>query len=191
MQHPQRENTTRDDLRRFRELDIDCSAIGLLQDGGEFAYFCTPVDAEFVGRVGCDGIHFVLLPGDERVFCVDPSMEYSDETVLLVGETFREFLSFVLYCRGADRLSQLHWMEREQFQESLREDFRWLQEDRGRQEKNAAALDAIAQAFDLTPADPFERVRALQSGFDPSVLRFSDAYYDTLGLERPNEEDFL
>ena len=28
-------------------------------------------------------------------------------------------------------------------------------------------------------------LEVLQTGFDPSVLNFSDAYYDTLGLEKP------
>ena len=66
---------TRDDLKAFRALDIDFDSIGLLQSGSEdFAYFCTPADAEFVGRIGCDGVHFILLPGDERVYCVDPAM---------------------------------------------------------------------------------------------------------------------
>ena len=60
---------SREDLKRFRGLEIDFDSIGLLQDGAEdFAYFCTPVDAELVGRVGCDGIHFILLPGVERVY---------------------------------------------------------------------------------------------------------------------------
>ena len=48
---------TRDDLKRFRSLDIDFESIGLLQSGADgFAYFCTPTDAEFVGRIGCDGV---------------------------------------------------------------------------------------------------------------------------------------
>ena len=176
---------TRDDLKHFRGLDIDFSTIGLLQDGGEFAYFCTPVGAEFVGRVGCDGIHFVILPGDERVFCVDPSMEYSDQFVLLVGESFRQFLTFVLFCRGAERLSQLHWMEEEQFRQSLQDDAAWVRENRALQERQNAALAALSREFDLTPADPYETIRFLQAGFDPSVLHFSDEYYDVLGLERP------
>ena len=48
-----------------------------------------------------------------------------------------------------------------------------------------AILDVVAQEFDLTPADPFEKVKTLQAEFDPSVLNFSDEYYDVLGLERP------
>ena len=174
---------TRDDLKRFQGLDIDFSAIGLMPQEN-FAYFCTPVNAEYVGWVGCDGIHFILLPGDERVFCVDPSMEYSDEYVLLVGGNFREFLSFVLYCRGADRLSQIHWMDKEQFCQSLKDDEEWVRKDEGLWLRRNTALAAITREFDLVPADPFETVKALQAGFDPSVLKFSDEYYDVLGLER-------
>ena len=89
---------TRDDLKRFRELDINFDSIGLLQSGADdFAYFCTPTDAEFVGRIGCDGVHFILLPEDERVFCVDPSMGERGTYVLPVASDFREFLSYVLY----------------------------------------------------------------------------------------------
>lgn len=175
---------TRDDLKRFQALDIDFSAIGLMQEEN-FAYFCTPIGAEYVGWVGCDGIHFVLLPGDEQVFCIDPSMEYSDICVLLVGSDFREFLSFLLYCQGADRLSQIHWMDEVQFRQSLADDEEWVRKDKALSAKKDTALSAIAREFDLIPADPFEKVKALQAGFDPSVLQFSDEYYDVLGLERP------
>ena len=56
---------TRDDLARLRALDIDFESIGLLEPGvSQEPYFCTPLGAEHVGRTGCDGVHFVLLPGD-------------------------------------------------------------------------------------------------------------------------------
>ena len=77
---------TRDDLRTFRELDIDFEALGLLQEGGaDFTYFCTPTGAELVGRIGCDGVHFVLLPGNEGVYCVDPAFGEGGTYVLPVG----------------------------------------------------------------------------------------------------------
>ena len=92
---------TRDDLKAFRALDIDFDSIGLLQSEAEdFAYFCTPADAEYVGRIGCDGVHFILLPGDERVYCVDPAMGEEGKYVLPVAGSFREFLSFVLFLSG-------------------------------------------------------------------------------------------
>lgn len=181
---------TRDDLKRFRALDISFDSIGLLQSGADdFAYFCTPVDAEFVGRIGCDGVHFILLPGDERVFCVDPSMGERGTYVLPVASDFREFLSFVLYCQDANPLSQIYWMTRKQYKELAAEDAA------ARENENQArffaqkdrALSAIVKEFSLTPIDPFKKVKAMQAKFDPLVLNFSEEYYDTVGYVRPEE----
>lgn len=177
---------TRDDLKAFRALDIDFESIGLLQSGAEdFAYFCTPADAEFVGRIGCDGVHFILLPGDERVYCVDPAMGEEGKYVLTVAGDFREFLSFVLFCQDANPLSQIWWMTEEQFRNLLAEDAAasWP----GSEEyfaKKEAALAKIAEAFGVAPIEPYARAKVLQAAFNPSALNFSDEYYDTLGIER-------
>lgn len=183
---------TRDDLRRFRALDIDFDSIGLLQNGGEdFAYFCTPTDAEFVGRIGCDGVHFILLPGDERVFCVDPSMGERGTYVLPVASDFREFLSFVLYCQDANPLSQIYWMNRKQYQELAAEDAAARENEYQSKffEEKDKALDAIVKEFNLTPVDPFKKVKAMQKKFDPAVLSFSEEYYDAVGYERAEETE--
>ena len=183
---------TRDDLKRFRELDINFDSIGLLQSGADdFAYFCTPVDAEFVGRIGCDGVHFILLPEDERVFCVDPSMGERGTYVLPVASDFREFLSFVLYCQDANPLSQIYWMTRKQYDELAAEDAA------ARGNENMAkffaqkdkALAAVVNEFNLTPVDPFKKVKAMQKKFDPAILNFSEEYYDAVGYERPEEQN--
>lgn len=179
---------TRDDLKTFHELDIDFDSIGL-DWGGEFVpYFCTPVDAEYVGRIGCDGVHFVLLPGDEKVYCVDPWGGEGQE-VLPVGENFREFLSFLLCVRSATPLAEIKGLDEDGFRRMLQKnaaredsDAEWMGELLA---KTEAALSAVARKFDLTPADPFEKVKTMQAEFDPSVLNFSDEYYDVLGLENP------
>ncbi len=177
---------TRDDLKAFRALDIDFDSIGLLQSEAEdFAYFCTPADAEYVGRIGCDGVHFILLPGDERVYCVDPAMGEEGKYVLPVAGSFREFLSFVLFCQDANPLSQIWWMTEEQFRNLLAEDAAasWP----GSEEyfaKKEAALAKIAEAFGVAPIEPYARAKVLQAAFNPSALNFSDEYYDTLGIER-------
>ena len=159
---------TRDDLRTFRALDIDFDSIGLEPNAGTVPYFCTPVDAEDVGSIGCDGIQFVLLPGDEAVYCVDPSMGGIGTYVLPVGSDLREFLSFVLYCHDANPLSQIYFLSEERFQMFAADE----------------ALEKIAEVFGIAPIEPYARVKALQEAFDPSVLNFSDEYYDTLGIER-------
>lgn len=179
---------TRDDLARFRGLDIDFGSIGLEWSGNDVFYFCTPTDAEFVGWTGSDGVHFILLPGDERVFCVDPSMGEPGTHVLPVAEDFLQFLSFILYCRDACPLAELRWLEENRFRQALREDAeaRWPGCE-SLFEKRTAALAAIAAAFPVAPADPYAKVKALQAGFDPSTLNFSDEYYDVLSIERESK----
>ena len=174
--------STRDDLARFAALPIDHEAIGLMEPGvPQEPYFCDPVDREDVGRLGCDGIHFILLPGDERVFCVDPAMGEPGTYVLPVAEDFRQFLSFVLFCGGASPIAQIWWLSRSRFDALLTEDRRtaWPERD--------AALGAVSAAFGLEAADPYEAVKELQAGFDPTCLRFSAEYYDILGLEGPEQ----
>lgn len=174
---------TWDDLRRFRALPIDHGAIGLEWDGNDVPYFCTPAGAEFVGRIGCDGVHFIVLPGDERIFCVDPAMGEPGTYVLPVAEDFKQFLSFVLFCRDASPISQIWWLEEKRFRQLLAEDEKWTGSG-DYQRKKEAALAAVQKNFAAAPADPFYKVKELQAGFNPSVLRFSDEYYDVLGLTR-------
>lgn len=177
---------TRDDLKTFHGLDIDFDSIGL-DWGGEFVpYFCTPVDAEEVGSIGCDGIQFVLLPGDEAVYCVDPSMGEEGKYVLPVGSDFREFLSFVLYCHDANPLSQIYFLTEERFQQFAADEAEARESGELEElfEAKDAALAVIAETFGLEPVEPYEKVKALQAAFDPSTLHFSDEYYDVLGIGR-------
>lgn len=178
--------STREDLARLCTLPIDFEAVGLMEPGvPQEPYFCTPVGAEYVGRLGCDGGHFILLPGDERVFCVEPSMGEPGTYVLPVGADLREFLAFLLFCRDANPLSQLSWMDEGQFRALLAEDraASWAGCE-GFFARKEAALAAIAAEFALEPRDPFAPLKAIQAAFDPVVLHFSDEYYDTLGIER-------
>lgn len=105
--------------------------------------------------------------------------------MLPVAEDMRQFLSFVLYCRDASPIVQIWWLEEERFRQLLEEDaqVRWPGCEPSLVKKESA-LSAIGEAFGLTPADPYGPVQALQADFDPGILRFSDEYYDVLGLER-------
>lgn len=178
--------SSREDLRRFYALRIDHSALGLEPwPEGHGGYFCTPAGAEVFGGPGVDGVHYILLPEDERVFRVDPGMGEPGTYVLPVAENFREFLAFLLYCRDESPLAQLRRLDEEKFRGLLAENAqnRWP----GCEEtfaKRDAAL-AAAKAFGLEPRDPFRKVKALQGAFDPAGLTFSREYYDTLGLEHP------
>ena len=180
---------TREDFQRLLALPVDLSTIGLEQSEN-VPYFCTPEEAEYVGWIGCDGVHFILLPGDERVYCVDPAMGEEGTYVLPVAENFRQFLSFVLFCRDANPISQIWWLPEDRFRQLLAEDTAAHWEDCEEfLARKADTLSAIAESFGLEPEDPYGPVKAMQAAFDPSVLVFSDEYYDVLGLENPRHPE--
>ena len=104
--------------------------------------------------------------------------------VLPVAEDFHTFLAYLLFCRDANPLSQIWWMEEKQFRDMLAENVSWegCEEFFARKDRTLATL---SRTFGLTSQDPWEMVKALQGRFDPSVLTFSPEYYNVLGLEQP------
>ncbi len=177
---------TRDDLKQFCGMKINFAAVGLMDPGvPQVPCFCDPVNGEPVGRLGCDGVHFILLPGDERVFCVDPAMGEPGTYVLPVAQDFRQFLSFVLFCGDAGPISQIWWMEESQFRALLAGEKAARPEQADLLRWKEETLRAVAAAFRLEPVDPYGPVRALQADFDPTLLRFFPSYYDAVGLEVP------
>ena len=183
--------STRKDIQTFFSLPLDFSLLELEPETGAdpVRYFCTPENAEFIGWGG-SGTHFVLLPGDETVYCVEPELAGEGTFVLPVGADFREFLSHLLYCKGTSPLAQIFLLDEARFRKLLRDNgantWPGCAEDLRRLDVSLALL---AETFGLQPQDPFDRVKALQASFDPSVLEFSDEYYDTLGLENPRHPE--
>lgn len=179
--------STREDVKTFFGLPLDFSMLELEPETGAdpVRYFCTPENAEIIGWGSC-GTHFVLLPGDEAVYCVEPEMAEEGTFVLPVGADFREFLSHLLYCKCTSPLAQIFMLDATRFRKLLEDNdantWPGCEEDF---KSRDASLDLLAETFHIRSRDPFQRVKELQSGFDPSVLNFSDAYYDTLGLEKP------
>ena len=179
--------STREDVKTFFGLPLDFSMLELEPETGAdpVRYFCTPENAEIIGWGSC-GTHFVLLPGDEAVYCVEPEMAEEGTFVLPVGADFREFLSHLLYCKCTRPLAQIFMLDATRFRKLLEDNdantWPGCEEDF---KSRDASLDLLAETFHIRSRDPFQRVKELQTGFDPSVLNFSDAYYDTLGLEKP------
>ena len=207
--------STREDVKTFFGLPLDFSMLELEPetDADPVRYFCTPENAEIIGWGSC-GTHFVLLPGDEAVYCVEPELAEEGTFVLPVGADFREFLSHLFYCKCTSPLAQIFmlrvgayfrvlvsllvscycswclayvfWLDATRFRKLLEDNAAntWpgCEEDF---KSGDASLDLLAETFHIRSRDPFQRVKELQTGFDPSVLNFSDAYYVTLGLEKP------
>lgn len=176
--------SAREDVKTFLSLPIEFSAIELEPCPGAEPYFCTPADAEIIGWL--NGTHFILLPGDETVYCVEPELGEEGTFVLPVGRDFREFLSFLLYCKCTSPISQIFTLDEPGFRRLLQENAKntWPGcEETFRSRDRALAL--LAETFGIQTQDPYAAVRAMQAVFDPSALVFSDKYYDVLGLENP------
>jgi hypothetical protein len=167
-------------FNRFRALPFSKDAIGLGRSDSDVKYFCTPVDAEVIGWLGVDGIHFCFIPSIsyDIVFAVSP-MPCGEHYVEPIARNFQEFLSLVIFCKGASPLEQIYWMEEEQFSELLKleEENTWLARD--------AALNTLCKEFGIeAQSNTYQYVRCLQANFDHSTIPFSDEYYDTLGIEK-------
>ena len=183
--------STREDVKTFFGLPLDFSMLELEPetDADLVRYFCTPENAEIIGWGSC-GTHFVLLPGDEAVYCVEPELADEGTFVLPVGADFREFVSHLLYCKCTSPLAQIFMLDATRFRKLLEDNAAntWPGCEEGFKSGDAS-LALLAETFGVQPKDPFDRVKALQAAFDPSVLEFSDEYYDTLGLENPRHPE--
>ena len=95
-----------------------------------------------------------------------------------------------LFCKCTSPLAQIFMMDEARFRKLLADNAAntWpgCEEDFKRRD---VSLAAVAETFGIQPRDPFQRVKALQTIFDPSVLVFSDEYYDTLGLDNPRHPE--
>ena len=156
-----------DVLEKFKNLDEDLSLIGLEKSDYEVEYFCTPVGAKIIGWE-CEGIHYCFIEGlGETVFAVNPETA-EEHYVRPLAENFEKFIS------GWNKEQFLNFLENDG---SDFEDFA---------EKRQAVLNKIQTELEIEPMkNPFEYVKKIQAEFDYSKIKFSEEYYDVLGLEIP------
>lgn len=167
-------------FKRFQAFQFAKDAIGLGWNDSDMEYFCTPVDAEVIGWLGVDGIHFCFIPSIsfEMVFAVSP-MPCGEHYVEPIARNFQEFLSLVLFCKDTSPLEQICWMGEEQFLELLK------LEEGNRYSAQKAALNILRTEFGIeVKPNAYQYVKSLQANFDYSTIPFSEDYYDALGIER-------
>lgn len=169
---------------RYRELMLDGSWIGLEAPNPNDAgpYFCTPVGAQIIGWD--NGIHYCFLDGfGQMVFCVNPE-PCGEQYVYPLARDFRDFLRLILAVGNTNPLQQMIGWDKAQYLDFLRSE-QALGEDGSKQV--STVLDAISDKLGLTPMKhPFEYVKKIQQEFPYQSIVYSNEYYDTLGLERPD-----
>lgn len=166
-------------FHRYQALGLDGALIGLEPGPAAGDSFCTPKGARVIGWE--NAIHYCFIRGyGEMVFAVNPE-SCADRYVYPLAENFRDFLSLILACGSTTAVEQIINWDRDAFADFL------SGPDNAMVPGQQDALTALQKGLRLTSMqDPFGYVKAVQARFDDSKLRFSDRYYDTLGLARPS-----
>ena len=166
---------------KYKNLKIDGSWIGL-EAGAQTPYFCTPIGAEIIGWD--NGIHYCFIKGfGDMVFCVNPET-CCDYNVYPIARNFCDFLGLILATGNTNILQQIIWWDKKRFEDFVNSPEE--QEYRVRPEVQGV-LSTIRKGIDITPIDtPFEYIKDLQSNFPYEQIPFTNEYYDTLGIERPD-----
>ena len=164
-------------FEKYKALNIDGSAISLEQAEDVYPYFCYPLNSEAIGFEGC--IMYCFIDGyGETVFAANPET-CADAYVYPLARNFKDFLRLILACGSANPIEQIVWMNREQFDEHMKA------EQAARTDGQNKVLQQIRTEMALSPMEcPFSYVKELQRDFDGSKIKYSDEYYDVLGIER-------
>lgn len=172
---------------KFNQLDIDSRLIGL-EKGDYGEYFCTPVNATIIGWE--NSIHYCFIEGyGEMVFAVNPE-SVVDRYVYPLAANFEDFLCLILVSGSTTAIEQIVGWNAEQFGEFVQSD------DNKYIPGQAEVLEILQKELNLEPMNgAFEYVKNMQKKFDDSKIIFSNEYYDTLGMERPdgteNEMEYM
>ena len=166
--------------QKFKELNIDHSAIGLDLNISNMEYFCTPKGAKVIAEAGVDGIHYCFIEGfDFMVFAISPSA-LPGENVHPIANNFEDLLKLLLSCGSMDAIEQTYMWDEELFNEYVM--------DNQPLEKQRSILDLLEQELLISPMEqPFAYLKELQKSFDYSKLEFSEEYYQLLPADEIEE----
>lgn len=164
---------------KYCQLDIDGRYIGLEKSEMGVDYFCTPINSTVIGWE--NNIHYCFIKGyRDMVFAVNPET-CVDKYVYPLAMNFKDFLRLILACGSTTAVEQIIGWSKEQFEMFLRSD------DNAMIDGQETVLNEIKQTLKLEPMEsPYEYVKSVQEYFDDSKIKFTNDYYDTLGLERPD-----
>lgn len=166
---------------KYKNLKIDGSWIGL-ETGEGAPCFCTPTGVEIIGWD--NGIHYCFIKGfGDMVFCVNPET-CCDHHVYPIARNFHDFLGLILATGNTNTLQQIIWWDKTMF-----DDFVSSPEEQGNRVRPEvqSVLNTIRKEMDAASIDtPSEYIKELQSNFPYEQISFTNEYYDTLGMERPD-----
>lgn len=157
--------------QKFLRKNISLAPMGVECREDNTPYFCTPKGASIFGWTGVDGIHFCFIRGfGGMVFSVSP-MNGAPNYVHLLAKDFLDFLRLILACGSAAAVEQGWMWDETQFETFLREN--------PLTQAQRQAMEEISEKMKLTPMEqPWAYLKALQSAFDYSRIRYTEDYDD-------------
>lgn len=170
--------------KEYEKLKIDKSCIGLEEGDTEGGYFCTPIGAKVIGWEN-GGIHYCFINGfDEMVFAVNPNGSVDDKgedrNVYPLAENFKEFIQLILAANSVTPVEQIIYLSKEEFENFI------VSDDNAILAEQQKVINILQEKLDLTPIEkPYEYVKKIQSKFDYTKIKFTDEYYDALGIDIP------
>ena len=168
-------------LKHYLNSDLDLSVLGLNRGSEEGGYFCTPLGAKVIGWAGVDGIHYCTIEGQGETFFAVSPMNFGDY-IHPIAESFDVLLRMLLSCHSMDAMEQCYAWAKDQFDAFLID----YPATAAIQEKQ----NQIREIFQLEPMeDVFGYIKQFQDNYDMSSIRYSEEYYETLGIEPPVFEE--
>lgn len=116
------------------------------------------------------------------VFAVNPET-CVDQYVYPLAMNFKDFLRLIISCGSTTAIEQIIGWSKERFESFLGS------EDNAVLPEQQKVLDTIKKELKLKPMEnPYEYVTSVQAQYNNChcEVKYSNEYYDTLGLERPN-----
>ncbi len=164
---------------KYCQLGVDGSWIGLEKSELCMEYFCTPINSTIIGWE--NSIHYCFIRGyRDTVFAVNPET-CVDKYVYPLATNFKDFLRLILACGSTTAVEQIIGWSKKQFEDFL------VSDDNAILPEQKIVLDKIRTALKLEPMEnPYEYVKAVQEQHNDRKIKFTNEYYDTLGLERPD-----
>lgn len=163
-------------FEKYCHLFVNGEVISLEQQNTYVPFFCYPINARPIGFEGCVMYCFIDGYGD-MVFAANPE-SCADQYVYPLAESFEDFMRLILCCGTANPIEQIVWMDKQQFAQHLQE------EKKNQTQQQKQLLNLLARELNLIPIEtPFEYVKAIQSNFNDSKIKYSDEYYEVLGID--------
>ena len=166
---------------RYKKLKIDGSYIGLEKGDENGDYFCTPVGAKVIGWD--NGIHYCFIDGfGEMVFCVNPDT-CCDYYVYPLARNFTDFLRLILATKNTNVMQQIILWDKQAYNDFINAPDNVEYEN---SKEVVAALNTLRTLDIAEMENPFAYIKDIQRDFPFDKIQFTDEYYDTLGLDRPD-----